>query len=513
MGLSYNAAREMDLLRWYIRNWLLVVVVGLVGALQIATIRPGLINNEDACLFLSHARNLALGRPYGATGFIYTTETATYSPAAYPPVFPSMLAPLFRFSGLNPRPYKILLVCTLMLSLIVIARLYRDRTPRSQSLLLVALLGFSPFITEQKNEILSDLPFLLFVYVVLLLCNIMWERDAKDSPYWWPGICVGLLSYLAYGTRSIGVGLIPCIILFGLIRYRRIARFSIVAAGVFTALAVLQSWFVSSTSDYLRMAVWEPRAIARNLHFYIGTMANLWDAGAGRSLRLAVFVIATCVFLIGAWRVLREPLDLATLFSAGYGLFLIFWPMQQAHYLLPVVPVYLYLVVRGLFSVRDFINRRWPTGGTLAAAALACILLLTYVGKYRTSDFGPDQSAWDGAPSQQLYGFVREATPQDAVFIAGGARALALYTGRRAARFPEHMDQEALTKYIAKVGATYLIASRIDSDQWIILCRSVGIQTVFSNPSYTVYKAAPAHSEEKLSSKNFLELIESFRSL
>jgi len=484
---------EMDFLRWCAKNRLLLGVVGLVGVFQLATITPGLVNNEDACLFLSHARNLATGRPYGATDFIYTTETAIYSPSVYPPVFPTMLAPVYRFSGLNPNPYKILLVCTLLLSLIVIARLYRDRATRSQLLVVVALLGFSPFIAEQKNEIMSDLPFLLFVYAVLLLCSTLWERAAKGSPYLWPGIYVGLLSYLAYGTRSIGVGLIPCIIAFGLIRYRRIARFSMVAAGVFAALAGLQSWFVSSSSDYLRMAIWDPHAAARNLRFYVGTTAYLWDAGAGASPRLVIFGIATGLFLVGAYRSVREPLELATLFSLGYGLFLIFWPQHQAHYILPILPVYMYLVVRGLFAVWDSIGRRWATARTVAAGAAAGILLLTYAGKYRTFHFGPNPDAWDSAAAVQLYEFVRDATPRNAVFIAGGPRALALYTGRRSARFPDGIDRESresLTKYAAKVGATYLVASRLDSNQWVIWCKSLGAtEPVFSNSSYTVYRA------------------------
>jgi hypothetical protein len=484
---------EMDFLRWCVKNRLLLGVVGLVGVFQLATITPGLVNNEDACLYLSHARNLAFGRPYGTTDFMYTTETATYSPAVYPPVFPSMLAPVYRLSGLNPRPYKILLVCTLILSLVVITRLFLDRATRSQLLVVVALLGFSPFIADQKNEIVTELPFLLFLYTVLLLCSTLWERDAKGSPYLWPGIYVGLLSYLAYGTRSIGVGLIPCIIAFGLIRYRRIARFSMVAAVVFATLAGLQSWFVSTSSDYLRIAFWDPHAAARNLHFYIGTASYLWDAGAGTSPRLVIFAIATGLFLVGAYRSVREPLDLASFFCLGYGLFLIFWPFHQGRYLLPILPVYMYLVVRGLFSVRDLISRRWPTARIVAAGALAAILLLTYAGKYRTFDFAPNPDAWDSAAALQLYEFVRDVTPQNAIFIAGGARALALYTGRRSTRFPDGIDRESLTKYVAKVGATYLVASRMDSNQWLILCKSQSAtEPVFSNSSYTVYRADTA---------------------
>ena len=65
-------------------RWLYPISLVVVGAFQFATIRPGVVYNEDGCLFLAHARNLALAEPYSATNFIYTTETATCSPAEYP---------------------------------------------------------------------------------------------------------------------------------------------------------------------------------------------------------------------------------------------------------------------------------------------------------------------------------------------------------------------------------------------------------------------------------------------
>ena len=472
-------------------RWLYPISLVVVGAFQLATIRPGVVYNEDGCLFLAHARNLAFAEPYNATNFIYTTETATYSPAEYPPVFPIMLAPVYRLSGLQLLPYKILIVATLMVSLVLIARFYRKKTTRPQLLLLLVLLGFCPFITELKNEILSDIPFLLFVYALFLLISIVGESETPN--YWVSGISVGLVSYLAYGTRTIGIGLIPCIIIFGLIRHRRLPRFSIIAAVVFAALAYLQSRLVSSDSDYLRMAILDPRAPIRNLHFYVGTTSYLWDIGRGSLARLLIFAIATCLFLVGAWRVGRESLDIASLFFIGYGLFLIFWPLHQGHYLLPLLPVYMYFIVRGVYALQALIGKRWPPAGRVIAISLACTLLLAYVGKYRAWDFQFSREGWDSVPSMQFYDFVRNATPQNAVFVAGAPRALALYTGRRAARFPERFDKQTLLKYISKVGATYLVASPIDNSQWIILCQSIsGAEPVFVNSSYAIFKTKVA---------------------
>ena len=469
------------------RKWLYPILVVVIGAFQISTIKPESLYNEDACLFLSHARNLALKQPYGATHFVYTAETATYSPAEYPPVFPIMMAPIYRLSGLNLYPYKFMVTILLIISIVTIAEYYRRRLTSSQLLLLLALLGFCPFITELKNEILSDIPFLLFVYALFLLVNTIDPNETKD--HWVPGIFAGLLSYLAYGTRTIGIGLVPCIIIFGLLRYRRVPRFSIVASVVFVVLASVQSRFVSSDSDYFRMAFLDLRAPIRNLHFYVGTAYYIWDAGTGSSTRIVIFAIATCLFLIGAWRVSCEQLDIASLFFIGYGLFLIFWPMQQGHYLLPLLPVYMYFILRGLYVVRELLSRRWSSAGRIIATSLAFILLFAYFGKYRTSNFAHSSEGFDDSPSMQFYDFIRNTTPQNAVFVAGAPRALALYTGRYAARFPEHMDKENLIKYVNNVNATYLVASPVDNPQWLSLCKSISrAEPIFSNHSYVILK-------------------------
>src|ERR1700756_4179273 len=102
---------------------LLIVCICLVGVFQLATIQPGMTGGEDSALYLLHASNIAFGRPYLATGYIYSIETAKYSAAGYPPVFPIMLAPLFRLYGPDPHPYKVMIVCILVLSLFMIGLL------------------------------------------------------------------------------------------------------------------------------------------------------------------------------------------------------------------------------------------------------------------------------------------------------------------------------------------------------------------------------------------------------
>jgi hypothetical protein len=495
----------MDPRLWNVRSRFLIAVLALIGAFQLATIRPGMTGGEDSALYLLHARNIAFGRPYLATGYIYSIETAKYSPAGYPPVFPIMLAPLFRFQGPAAGPYKVLIVCVLVLCLFVIALLFQDNIRVSQLLLLLVLFGFNPLITEQKNEIMSDLPFLLFVYVALLLFGDAREPKAESPSYLRRAIFAGLFSYLAYGTRAIGVGIIFAVVAFVLFRYRSIPRFVIIAVATFAVFAGLQSRYVSVSSDYLRIATLGEKSPLQNLHFYAGVTSYLWDAGTGAFSRLVFFAIATSLFVVGALRQSYKSLDLTTLFSIGYGLFLIFWPYHQVRYLLPLIPVYLYHLVRGLEAVYEVLARRSQAAATIMVAAVIGILLMAYVRKYTAMDFGPSPDAWDSASARERYTLVQDSTPSDAVIIAGAPRALALYTQRQTAQFPEHLDTGRLTRYITKVGATHLLVPRADGERWVSLCGTACTsEPVFSSPGYILYKTTlplPKKVDENLNKR------------
>jgi hypothetical protein len=476
-----------------------ILCLCVIGIFQLATIQPGMTGGEDSALYLLHARNIAFGRPYLDTGYIYSVETAKYSPAGYPPVFPVMLAPLFRFYGLNPRPYKVMMVCVLVLSLFVIALLYQSEIAPGQLLLLLVLLGFNPFITEQKNEILSDLPFLLFVYVAFLLFRDAREPKAESSSYLVRAIFAGLFSYLAYGARAIGVGIILSVAAFALFRYHRVPRFSVIAVVTFAVFAGLQSRFVSINSDYLRIATLGEQSPLKNIHFYSGVMSHLWDAGTGASSRLWIFAITTLLSVIGAFRNRHRLFDVTAFFFIGYALFLIFWPYHQARYLLPLIPVYFYYLVIGIRSVNEFVARRSQAAATMTVAVIVGVLLIAYLGKYTGSDFGPSFDAWDSTSARQLYALVQTSTPKDAIIIASAPRALALYTERRTAQFPEHLDTENLTRYIAKVRATHLLVSRVGARQWASWCGSAcASEPVFASPNYMLYKTTLPSSKSSV---------------
>src|SRR5262245_14683241 len=56
---------------------------------------------DDFALYIAHARNLVEGTSYTDTKFVYNPANAWYSPRAYPPGFPILLAPVYALQGLD----------------------------------------------------------------------------------------------------------------------------------------------------------------------------------------------------------------------------------------------------------------------------------------------------------------------------------------------------------------------------------------------------------------------------
>src|SRR5437764_14116565 len=97
----------------------------LVGALHLLTLRPGHEWGDDFSLYLAHARNLAEGRPYEDTGYVYNPYFPSLSPRTYPPVFPLLLAPVYAAFGMDlmlMKAYVVLLFTAFMGVLALVLR-------------------------------------------------------------------------------------------------------------------------------------------------------------------------------------------------------------------------------------------------------------------------------------------------------------------------------------------------------------------------------------------------------
>src|ERR1700759_1926816 len=73
---------------------------------------------DDYAQYIKEAQNIALGKPYYLSNYVFNPHNNCYSPPQYPPGFPLMLAPVVKLWGIAIQPMcyfnTVLLVCLML---------------------------------------------------------------------------------------------------------------------------------------------------------------------------------------------------------------------------------------------------------------------------------------------------------------------------------------------------------------------------------------------------------------
>jgi dolichyl-phosphate-mannose-protein mannosyltransferase len=459
-----------------------------IAIFHAATVRQGHIWADDFAMYVHHAQNLVEGRPYADTGYIYNPSFPVYGPKYYPPIFPLLLAPIYRIWGLNLIPMKLEQVLFLLLTLIAVYSYWkRDLGPR-YTLALVAILGFAPAFWGAKDNVLSDLPFLFFFYLTALLVR----NTPRGSAGWWRwSAFIGLAIYLAIGTRTVGIALVAGLVLYDVLRLRTITRLTAVSIVLCAAFVVLQPHIIATGRvGYLYQAP-TLHTIAGNIASYARALASFWVGSARNSFAYVVLALFAALVLAGFSFQWKRGFTFIEIALVPYLAAVILWPFPQGiRMVFPVVPWIGYLAVAGLKALSEKLSRRHAP-----AAAWAFLLLVTmsYMQSYRKVDFGPIRQTTGLPEFNQMCQAVRDNTaPQDAI-IYFRARALSLYTGRPASSYDYLGGDVELWRWAGTIHARYFITTNPFNNDDGFLVRFVqsnapNLDLVYENANFKLYR-------------------------
>lgn len=472
---------------------ILVALIVTIAVFYLLTIRRGNFWPDDYALYVHHAENIAEGRAYTDTGYIYNPDVPDYGPRAFPPVFPLLLAPIYVAFGSNMQAMKIEVVIFFILALATVAVYWKGDLEWPYLLALVAFLGFSPIFWDFKDAVLSDLPFLFFFYATALLAR----SAPRNGPSWWRwAIATGILLYLSVGTRTVGVTLLGGLVLYDWLKYRRVTRFVILAVLVCVVLVLAQRQvFGNGEQSYADQLHPTLASITANLNEYPRDLAFLWTRPLGKSFSLALFGITSVLACLGARFRFGKAITPLEVFFLPYIVVLVVFPWSQLRYLFPLIPFYLYLMLLGIKNLPSIVRPVW------AKAVIATVVVMigvSYLAAFRHVNYGVIRQT-DGKPSfNELCVFIRSHTDPADVFIFRRSRALSLFTSRPAAVY-DYNHGDRLADYVAKIHASYIISSPIfeeDRDTLIPFIRdhSSSLNEVYENADFQVYRINPSPS-------------------
>jgi hypothetical protein len=437
------------------KAFLIVGLIGMVGALHLATLRDGHEWGDDFSLYVAHARNIAEGRPYGDTGYVYNPANPILSPRTYPPIFPLMLTPVYAIFGLNLMTMKVFVVLLFMALLGVLALLLEKRLPLPYVLVCLALFALNPYVWQHKDRLLSETPFMLFAYLTLVLAEKALQAATRRAALIW-GIAAGTAAYLAFGTRTVGVVLVPSILTFDLLKRRRLGVASLAIAAAFVAGVAAQKCLLVVEGSYLDQLVFDPALYARITLSLVRALGYYLENGYSNVARLILFA---CSLSLASWALLarlRGQWTACEVFAVFNCLVLVFWPAAEyeRRFLLPILPLFFLWVAEGLHRFESTSLQRLEKP---AAAALTLAVLLSYAGWYSRMDTGPIRDGVGSPEAIALFDWVKKQTDAGDVFLFQKPRAFALYTGRRALAHHQADDTRRLEQTLRKHGVSHVV--------------------------------------------------------
>ena len=444
------------------RFWTLLIILA-AGVFYLSTIRPGHHWGDDFSMYISHARNIAEGRSYADTGYIYNPRKII-GPKTYPPVYPLLLAPVYRLWGLNLTAMKVEVILIFLLSLFVIHLAFRHELEWPYLPALIALVGFNPQLWLFKDNVISDIPFLLFTYLGLYLIHRAYRPDRAAASQIVHALSIGVAIYLASGVRSIGLVLIPCLFIYHIIRG---GRAGIVGLSVILLTIALIHFQTNSLSAYAgHLGLNEKQVALNHGRELIQCLSGFWTNGSSHVLPRALFAVLTGLAIVGYLaRIGKKQVTCFELFVPCYLVPFIILPVTiELRYVIPIVPLYLFHAFLGIQTISRSAVARWQGVERLAFAGVLITVLVSYAAQYTRLDYGPIRKGIAKAETRQLFEYVRKETNEKDVVIFGRPKALSLFTGRASAIWHNPPDDRDLWDFFRRVNASYLITGPADLD-------------------------------------------------
>ncbi len=490
------------------------IIFPLLVILLSAALASSMLNRDhdwgdDWAAYVMQAESLLTGTPREfvvRNAFTTQESTAFIGPVAYPWGFPVLLVPFHAAcGGLNILCLKSVNVLFFAMFLAVFVVFLHRRLALLDSILFLAVFAFSPTLLNFHNNLLSDIPFLFFSTLALLLIETTLIARDDFTGGILSNVGLGAALFAAFFVRTNGVLLVPTLFLTQVVLYwrtrgavtrdlRRALPLALIPYFVFGLLtALVLTVFPAGEGSHLEhYAALTWSRVLGNLTAYINMPAAFFE-----NVPLAPILYgATLPFALGG-AVLNAKKDfhLSIYIILSLALF-ITWPDQQGiRFLFPLLPFIFYFALRGMqataFALLDYYRKAGDRLTRLFWAGILVSFVVTSAGLAR--DNLADQRAPDGGPfediSTELFDFIESNTSSDSVLIFYKPRALRLMTGRDALMVD---DCAALGKgdYVVirkKRGAV----GQVLPDTVTACNPSLLVAEVFDNEKYVVYEIHP----------------------
>ena len=423
------------------RNRLLFIIMLISIIIGACTLTRGHQWGDDFAWYILQAKSIWNGTTdefMEQSAFTNYQSTTHLGPLAYPWGYPLILTPVYGVKGISPLALKLPALFFYGGVLVCLYFLVKDRLTETESLLLVALFAFNPLLIQFLDQILSDIPFLFFSTLSLLL--ITWQGKHSTHRYALIGASIFFVAFL----RMTGVLLLGCFLIiefFRLLNNRKDRRtvMGIIQSSFVVCLVFILLWissvmiFPSGGESYFSQYTELVETAKGFAVTYFNVFGMFFGEAAGWRY---LYYFLLIFFLIGAWQ-RRKKETIFLLFFALWLIVHITYPyFQGPRYIFPLLPIFVYLTFQGMKAVINRLPERYQlTGQRLFHGfwlAIAGIFLFTssanaYVNLQNDRAINGPFDPY----SREVYDYIKQETPSDSVVIFFKPRVMVIMTEHR----------------------------------------------------------------------------------
>jgi hypothetical protein len=476
--------------------------IGTVFYLYIG-LGDGQLFNEDYAVYLQQAWNIANHVPMANVGVINYFDPSRpllmNGPLTFPSLLPLIYAyPVFVF-GFDLQIFKTIQIGLLLGGLLLFCyamKRWGFTIVEVSSSILSFTLCYE--VRYSINYIGSDLPFILFLMVALFSID-SFVKSTGTRRYGW-GILSGAAIFLAVSLRTVGLSLLPTLLLADLLAHRLLNIISLTIPMItLTALWIGQRALGLSGGNYEFITNFRFFTPGENIQQFYWAFAQPSTNSAFPRVAIGIFLILAALATIGVVYEAARGMVIA-IFIVAYTALLLVLPNFGAgpRYLVPN------LLVLGAFAARGatLISRMAGAGmrtrqagvwGTAVLGLAWCILMPSPLPSGHWN-FGVAAD-----PAREMFAFIREQTPADALLAVSKPRSFHLFTRRTAIRPPVLGTTAEMMAWLKDHRVSYVVV-KYSPPQWnydltdcpeMPLCRTDhdtrGIEELFRNSDFVLF--------------------------
>ncbi|HAV76513.1 MAG TPA: hypothetical protein DCX53_04070 [Anaerolineae bacterium] len=478
-----------------LHNFLLGIIVILSLVIGASTLTRGHDWGDDFAWYIVQTKSLLNGTTAEMmqhSEFTNTQSTTHVGPLAYPWGFPLFLVPIYAIKGISPLGLKLPGLFFYVGFLICLYFLTRVRLTKTESLIIVSLFAFNPMLIQFENQILSDIPFLFFSTLTLLL--MIQEKKHNLLQY----ILIGISIFFTAFMRATGVLLLGSLLIIEFFRFlqnirdwdtiKQIILKPLVICSVFALLWIINIILLPSGGEsYLSQYAGLTLDTVREFTvLYFNVFSRFFGETDGWKYLYFVLLV---FFLFGAW-IRRKDETIFIVFTILWLIVHITYPYWQGpRYIFPILPIFIYFTFLGIKAATAKLPDKYrTTGARLHHGFWILIIGIFLINSGITAIDNIQNERTVNGPfdsySLEVYEFVNEETPGNSKVVFFKPRVMFMMTGRDTIMSME-CDRILIGDYLVlnrKVGENQQIPpEKIGS------C-NLPIQQVLKNQRFIVYQ-------------------------